>query len=669
MSEYKDFINEASYKNSIHNVPNTSSQLAWFEENGVAVPRLDADFIWQDASYIPDSPEGDEYYAKIGQEKVLVYKKYTDLELTPLNGTPSTFYNEKFNHIIIKPNYHVTLVDANDNPVPFGLKKWTYDANNGYLSFIDGTPDGYEAPFKVTFYRYEGRFLNETVLKRDGSVQMAEEYTPEHPQDIATKDYVDTTIEKTGTIVDKMIPPTPRTLEGLAVKFYSDKVFSAWDAASGDFVEKVLLPDYDFEIAVPRFHNPGYGQVQVIINDFIVESFDLSNPVSTQDIEITYNGDFYDDSLASRGFFNGIEFKFYTRPEKLPQFYTSHHYLRIKFRYSYKDEVYTSEEVFIGLEDAQTTEGFESHFKLAPDDNYAWKYISGVPTPAAGSTIKISGLKSKSIREFKNNQHELMDFRVSGIAGGVFPKNSYGEYFPRHELTLDYEIQPNWYYEDIELEANSYNIFGENNGNIKETYHFRCDTVSDEHNRVSSGNGEYPDSYGEIWNPIIDLSNTNELMMLNGKWQWPVDNFKINGTGISSLTQWNAAWILAGPDYSKATKDGVKYATFAFEIPLSNGVFIKVPEFDRVKNTKAFNISSCQIRVEGVTDWLDAKKPYKGVGIVRSQGEGCLAVQDCDDDRIYCTFGPKPISGTLYVRFGLRYSNFRFSTPEVIPNI
>ena len=77
----------------------------------------------------------------------------------------------------------------------------------------------------------------------------------------------------------------------------------------------------------------------------------------------------------------------------------------------------------------------------------------------------------------------------------------------------------------------------------------------------------------------------------------------------------------------------------------------------------------CKIKIEGVTDWLDAKKPYKGVGIVRSQGEGCLAVQDCDDDRIYCTFGPKPISGKLYVRFGLRYSNFRFSTPEVTPNI
>ena len=669
MSEYKDFINEASYKNSIHNVPNTNAQLAWFEEDGVAIPRLDADYIWQDASYIPDSPEADEYYARIGQEKVLVYKKYTDLELTPLDGTPSTFYNEKFNHIIIKPNYHVTLTDANDNPVPFGLKKWTYDANNGYLSFIDGTPDGYEAPFKVTFYRYEGRFLNETVLKRDGSVQMSNEYTPENDKDIATKDYVDTTIEKTGVIVNKMTPPQPRTLEGLEPDFECEKAFSAWDASSGDLVEEVLLPDYDFKISVPMFHNPGYGQVHVIINDFIVESIDLANPADTQDIKITYNGDYYADSLASRGFFNGIAFDFFTRPEKFPQFYTSHHYLRIKFRYTYLDEEYTSSEILLGLEDEQITDGFDSHFKLATGETYKWKYISGVPTPDVGSIIKVSGLKSKSIREFKNNNHQLMDFKVSGIAGMTFPENSYGEYFPKHELKLDYEIQPDWYYKDIELEANSYNIFGENNGNNKETYHFRCDTVSDEHNRVRSGSGDFPDNHGGSWDPTVDLTDTDELMMLNGKWQWPVDNFKVNGTDISSLTQWNATWILAGPDYSKATKDGIKYATFAFEIPLSNGVFIKVPEFSRVKNTKAFNISSCQIRVEGVTDWLDAKKPYKGLGIVKSQGEGCLAVQDCDDDRIYCTFGPKPISGTLYVRFGLRYSDFRFSTPEITPNI
>ena len=668
MSEYKDFISEASYKNSIHNIPNTNSQLAWFEEDGVAIPRLDADYIWQDAKYIPDSPEDDEYYAKIGQEKVLVYKKYTDLELTAVDGTPSTFYNEKFNHIIIKPNYHVTLADANDNPVPFGLKKWTYDANNGYLSFIDGTPDGYEAPFKVTFYRYEGRFLNETVLKRDGSVQMADEYSPEDDKDITTKEYVDDLIAQTGSIVDKLVPPVPRTLEGLGVEFESEKCFSAYDVSTGDFVEKVLLPDYDFSIAVPKFYNPGYGTVSVLINDFIIESINLENPANTGDIEITYNDDYYSDTLASRGFYNGIAFKFYTKPENLPQFYTSHTYMRIKFRYTYKDTTYDSEEVLIGLESEQVTDSFTSHFVLKPADSYSWRYISGVPSPAVGAEIAISGLKTKTLREFKSN-NKIMDFNIANTNGDILPNNSYGEYFPLHELKLTYQVQSDWYYEDMELEANSYNIFGENNGTHNETFHFRCDTVSDESNRVFSGDGEYPDNHGGDWDSTKDLTETDELMMLNGKWQWPVDNFAVNGTDISSLTQWDATWIKAGPDYSQCTQEGVKYATFTFEIPLCNGVFIKVPEFSRTKNTKAFDIASCQIRVEGSTEWLNAKKAYKGIGIVKSQDEGCLAVQDCDDDRIYCTFGPKPLSGTLYIRFGLRYSNFRFSTPEVTPNI
>ena len=50
--------------------------------------------------------------------------------------------------------------------------------------------------------------------------------------------------------------------------------------------------------------------------------------------------------------------------------------------------------------------------------------------------------------------------------------------------------------------------------------------------------------------------------------------------------------------------------------------------------------------------------------------QGCLAVQDSKDGKIYCTFGPKPLEGILYVRIGITYnSHTRFKGIIVEENI
>lgn len=663
---YKDYINEASYKNIVKNVPNTDSNLAWYEEDGKVIPRIDADFIWQDAKYIPEKPKDDEFYCVIGQENVLIYKKYT-LVLNQVENLNTTFYNEKFNNIIVTQHYHVELFDNENNQIPFGLNKWSYDSNNGYLSFIDGFPEGYQLPLKVTFYRYEGRFLNETILKNDGSVQLSDNYEPKEKQDIATKSYIDKELKKTNNIVDKIIPPKPKTLDNVDLEFVCDKVFSAFDVKTGDFVENVIIRDYDFKIVSPLFYNPNIGKIHILLNGFIAESIDLKNIRDTNDIKILFNGDYYYDTTASRSFYDGLKFEFHTRPEKLPVFYTNDYYIKIQFQYEYNTIKETSKPIIIGIEDKPVENAIKSHFKLRPD-NYKWRFVSGVPTPVVGSIIKIENLKTNTLRGFKSN-NKIGDFEITNEQYEILPKNSYGVYIPEEEYITDYIIKSGWYYENLLLNAKSYNIFGKQNGTYNEMYYFRCDTISDESNRVFSGNGLFPLDYGKNWSSEKDLSNTNELMMVNNKWQWPVDNYSINGSNISSLTQWDATWIKQGPDYSKVSKNGIKYATFKFDIPLSNGVYITVPEFEKKKNIKCFNIESCQIKVEGFTEWLNANKPYKGVGTVSKKDEGCLAVQNCTDDTIYCTFGPKPIFGKLYIRFGLKYSNFKFSTPKIVTNI
>ena len=670
-SNYDKFINEAAYKNAIHNTPNTSSKLAWYEETGKAVPRLDAQYIWQDSKYIPDEPEDgvEEYTVKIGQESVVIYKHYKDLELTEVENVSGTFYNEKFNQIIIDENYLVTLKDANDKKVPFGLNKWTYDSNNGYLSFIDGTPDGYEGPFKVTFYRYEGRMLEDSTLTRDGSVQMVPEYYPEENQDIATKKYVDANLGNTNQTVNKLLPPTPETIEGKALTVEANS-FPAYDVKTNDHVDIVVLPSAEIKVTTPRFYNPEVGTVEFLINDYAFKIIDLSNPTDSGELKITFNDDYYKETLASRGFFKGLAFEVTFKPEELSVFYTQYHYLNIKVRYNNNIKSVDSETIKIGIEPEQKTSTLKNEIEIATGDNFEWGYVSGVPTPRAGSILKLKKIETETLQVFKSGE------RIANLSAieqniDIIPDTVYSNYNPTVELTGEITVPENLYQESLNVSGNSYNIFSENNGEYSRDYNFRIDTVSDEDYRCTSGtdSNSGPEDYGSVWDNTKDLTSTEELMMVNGLWQWPTQDFTVNGTKINTLTDWNATWIKAGPDYSKCAKSGKRFATFKYSIPWSNGVYIEIPGISQNKDTKVPKVYSFQIKVAGSTGWLDCKVPYRGIGTVVADGAGCLAVQDSTEGKIYCTFGPKPVKGTLYVRIGMTYSDLCFGTPKVTSNI
>lgn len=106
---------------------------------------------------------------------------------------------------------------------------------------------------------------------------------------------------------------------------------------------------------------------------------------------------------------------------------------------------------------------------------------------------------------------------------------------------------------------------------------------------------------------------------------------------------------------------------------IANGVYISLLNTENLtqdKSTHAYNVDSMFIKVDGETDWLDAKEPYDGIGVNKEWMQGCLAVQDSKDGCIYCTFGPKPIEGTLYIRIGITYdSRTRFTGINAQENI
>lgn len=662
---YLKTISEASYKQNIRTVSSTDANLAWFEETGETFPRVDASNIWQDYKYVKDDPgDANEFYVSFGGKQQLVWKKYDKLELAKQDGYRALFQNKLFNNIIIKENYHVELFDAEKDKIPFGLKKWSYDPNNGFLSFIEGLPEGYDcSKLYVTFYRYEGRMLLDAALTSEGSVDMVDGYQPKKDQSVATKKYVDDQIEKIDTTISLMKPPKPQTLEGTCLKFegYS---FEAYNVVSGDKCDTVVLPEYEFSLTTERVWNPGEGSIELVLNDYVFASINLREPKDNGCLKIVFLDDFYTEIYASRGFYNGVQVKFVCKAADLPAMFSQNQYLKVKIRTNVEGDYKSSDEFVIGLEPSVGYTS-SSHVQIDRDTNYKWQYISGVPTPAADSTLRAYGYENTTLKNFKSN-NEIGLLSLMGIEVSTMPKNSYSVRFPIHNVEEKVKIPANFYTEKLKVKYESFDIFGAVNKSYEEEFSYRIDTMSNEEHRVRSGEGEHPDEYGEAWNPKESLVSTNELQMLAGKWVWPERDFSVNGN-ISPITQFDPSWVLKGPDYSKTEKTGMRYATFEYNLPVSNGVFIDIPELLQDKDTHAFIISSMQLKVDGATEWLDAKKAYKGVCIASKRDEGCLAVQDSGTGFIYCTFGPKALEGRLLVRIGRHYEERDFSTPKVTP--
>lgn len=687
VDNYTKHISEASYKNVIKNKSHTDNNLAWYEEPETVSPKVDAKSIWLDSEYIPESPEGlswrgNLYYATINLSTVAVVEKFENVKLTKVNER-AVFYADELVDVIQNENWHLTITDANGEEIPFGLKKWTIDIGVGYLSFTDGLPS-YTQPFYVTGYHYCGRKLPEHMITTDGSQEMLPEYTPTEDQQVATKLYVDNEISKLDVNVEKMIPPTPDTFEGKDLTFICEKEFQATDITTNTDYEHVILPDYEFTIDIPEFYNPGYGTVKLLVeqNSVFTEvgRIELSSGKSTAtNIDIDYEGDAYADSLASRGFYNSIKCHYTNTLENMAAVLTTTSIspLVFKMSYTYNSTKYYSNDLVVCEEWEQATETLanEKIVLKVDDSKFSYKYISGIITPTAGSIISASSLDHRTLRKFTKGT-PIAKLSAFGLDYTEYPELTYSAYNPALEIKEDLVIPEGLYQETTNMTAETYNIFNEVNGTHSADYNFRVDTVSDESRRVTSGTEGNTSivGYGEEWDPEGDLRENYELQMLNGQYQWPEKDFSINGTGyISSGVFSDLHWIKTSLDYSQCSKLGKRFVTLKYDMSIANGIYINFENAENItqdKDTHAFSVDSMYIKVKDETDWLDAKEPYDGLGRNTEWKQGCLAVQDSTDGKIYCTFGPKPIEGTLYIRIGVTYDqHIKFSDITIQENI
>lgn len=686
VDKYTKHIAEASYKNVIKNKSNTDNNLAWYEEPETVSPKVDAKSIWLDSEYIPASPEGliwrgDLYYAAIGGSSVPVVEKFTHIKVDKVNDR-AVFFSEKLIDVIQNEEWHLTIEDANGDVIPFGLKKWTVDIGVGYLSFTDGMPE-YDMPFYVSGYRYCGRKLPEHMITTDGRQEMLPDYTPEKDQQVATKQYVDQELSKIGVDVNKMLPPEPATFDGKDLTFICDKEFDATDIKTNEHYDHVILDDYEFTIDVPEFYNPGFGTVRLLVsvNGVWQEvgriELDLNNPVA-QGLVIDYSGEAYPDSLSARGFFKKIKCHFTSTLKGMSGIISSHIYPMIfKMSYTYNSTIFFSNELVVCEElqqDKDTLLNERIVLSTVPA-TFGYRYVSGILTPRVGDIITASHLDYRTLKKFTKGTH-ISKMKAFGLEYERFPELTYAAYNPPLEIKEDLVIPEGIYQEVTRIDAETYNIFGEINGEHHADYNFRVDTISDESRRVYSGevqNQMIVNSCGE-WDPKTDLRNYNELQMLAGKYQWPEKDFSINGTGyITSGVFSDVSWIKTGLDYSECPKSGKRYVTLKYDMKIANGIFINFEDAENItqdKDTKAFNVDSMYIKVLGSTDWLDAKEPYDGIGVNDKWMQGCLAVQDSKEGKIYCTFGPKPIEGILYIRVGVRYDqHIKFRDITIKENI
>jgi hypothetical protein len=192
--------------------------------------------------------------------------------------------------------------------------------------------------------------------------------------------------------------------------------------------------------------------------------------------------------------------------------------------------------------------------------------------------------------------------------------------------------------------------------------------------RVRSGNGVYPSfgsgnsQFGEDYSPTFnnvsirgnDETVASELMLQNGKFQWPVGNYTSNvptpGDDYSTLVT-----IFNSPA-------GVRFATFNVgTINAASSMTINIVggvNFGTAPVVSGFSLQC--IIMNGslpVTGWLDINSAYLGVGQPSNNGDAALDLNLSTPTTKRVTFGsPSTRTGTVYIRAGLPTSSTKTFT-------
>ena len=290
------------------------------------------------------------------------------------------------------------------------------------------------------------------------------------------------------------------------------------------------------------------------------------------------------------------------------------------------------------------------------------RYISGVPSLEVGHGIAVDFTVENAVNTHYNDTRigrvqslytQSLNFAPPGFAPAYGDDVVYtGEIV---------QVLSGVYTEDVSLEILGYNSKDDAGLPHVENTGTRVDTLSIE-TRKEAGNGLYPASgYGGTFDSQRSLKDfyTEELQLINGKYQWPSGNFTGNVP-------------VAGPDYSTGMGTADRWVLFDTGVTLDSASSFVLTLNGTEGTWSGIETAGVyiQIKVEGQTGWLDANKTFPLVGFPDVDGDACMVYGDSSETVKKVSFGNNPRSGKLWVRIGLPDgSDKKFSQSIGISNI
>ena len=286
--------------------------------------------------------------------------------------------------------------------------------------------------------------------------------------------------------------------------------------------------------------------------------------------------------------------------------------------------------------------------------------VSGVKTLTAGQTI--SGI-TFNINNVSSNFYaatsvwELNAGLVAGQNGdpSTIPTTNGGT---GTVSTASTTVLASQYNENLTFTVRGRNSIGTYGTNTTfTTGNTRIDTVSVETERLTSGIGNYPVSFGSAFASSESLigTYTNELQLINGYYKWLGGDYTAFGSPDYS-------GVVAGDNISGTH---YRWATFNVGTKSSevNNITITIPN---ATIGTAWNAIKMYVKI-GSSGWLDATVA-QAVAAPYNDGEAALNVAGSTAYNVrVVTFGTVPRSGTIYVRMGIKASDttFMFKKPTM----
>lgn len=500
-------------------------------------------------------------------------------------------------------------------------------------------------------------YLSNTIIAGDLSVtnyviSMSGETVIGLPEDVSYADGIFpdfTPTTRVGIAIDrfnemfKLLAPTPPYRWSTATLNLDSTIFSARELSTGNSVNGITIdttPNFSVVVPFAGLSDASDGYLSFDVDSVVQETFNVTGSTNKNSGVIRYtSGDPYVGQQGKEGFWTGI-----TSASGISLTLTPSSSLRTA-NYIHSTKGTISKSFYL---DNPLSVTISSLIATVPAMT---RYISGVPSLATGDSITGIGFDINNVASYfyaPTYVWEIQANLVGQVTGNPDSiPTTYGSSGTTTNKTAT--VLTNRYSDtSFTFQVRGRNSNSTDGASVTFTDSTkRVDTVSVE-NRITSGNGNYPSSWGGTYNSNTSLLTiTDEMMLKNGAYQYPSGNYTAFG----------------GPNYTGIAN--TRWVTFNLGTFSSNAAFT----LTFVGSVGITSIGQgglyVEVKISGATSWVDGDAAYSGVGNPGSGADGVASVvtgypSTATVRRI--TFGSITYSGAIIVRVGITGSGVSFSS-------